>query len=145
MSANGDIFVQTGVVIPQEELSIRACRSSGAGGQHVNKTSTKIQLTWSPSTSRALSDEQRTLVMTKLAHRISRAGLITCSCDESRSQQKNIELARDRLAGLIRRALYVKKERKATKPTRGSKERRLKSKKRRGEIKAQRRKGSWDT
>ena len=144
MSAVGDIVVQAGLTIPQEEISIRACRSSGAGGQHVNKTSTKIQLTWAPATSIALNDEQRTLILSKLAHRISRAGLITCSCDESRSQQKNIELARERLALLVRRALHVPKKRKATKPTKGSKERRLKSKKKRGEVKAQRQKKHWD-
>jgi ribosome-associated protein len=144
MSAVGDIFVQSGLFIPQEELSIRACRSSGAGGQHVNKTSTKIQLTWSPSLSEVLSDEQRERILSRLANRISRAGFITCSCDESRSQQKNIELARECLAELIRRALHVPKERKATKPTKGSKERRIKTKKQRGEVKAQRQKRHWD-
>lgn len=144
MSVTGDLFIQPGLTIPQEELSMRACRSSGAGGQHVNKTSTKVQLTWSPSMSVALTEEQRALILGRLAHRISRAGLITCSCDESRSQQKNIDLARERLATLIKRALYVQKVRKATKPTKRSKEQRLQSKKQRGEVKAQRQKKSWD-
>ncbi len=144
MAYDSDIFVQQGLTIPASELSIRACRASGAGGQHVNKTSTKIQLTWAPLRSEALTDEQRDLLKDRLRNRISQAGFITCSVDESRSQQKNIDLARQRLADLVRRALCVPKERKATKPTRGSKERRLKVKKHRSEVKSQRQRKNWD-
>lgn len=144
MNLDGDLFVQNGVIIPARELSIRASRASGAGGQHVNKTSTKVQLTWSPSQSVAFTAEQRERLLNKLQHRINKAGFITCSVDETRSQRKNIELAKVRLVELIKRGLHVQKQRKATKPTKGSKERRLQAKKLRGQLKAQRRQKKWD-
>ena len=144
MSLEGDLFVQAGIIIPEYELSIRACRASGSGGQHVNKTSTKIQLTWSPHTSIAFTTEEKDRIIDKLHHRINKAGYITCSVEETRSQHKNIELAKMRLVELIKRGLYVQKARKPTKPTRGSKERRLKAKKQRSNLKAQRGQKKWD-
>ena len=144
MNLEGDLFVQSGVIIPAQELSIRVSRASGAGGQHVNKTSTKVQLTWSPSKSVAITPEQKDYLIQKLQHRINKAGFITCSVDETRSQRKNIELARARLAELVKRGLYIPKKRKPTKPTKGSKERRLQAKKQRGQLKAQRRQQKWD-
>ena len=144
MSHDDDLYVKEGLYIPAHELSIRACRASGAGGQHVNKTSTKIQLTWYPLKSSVLSDDQKKLISEKLRNRLSREGRITCAVDESRSQSKNIEVAKLRLAELIKRALHVPKIRKATKPSKGSKERRLKAKKKRGQVKAQRQQKSWD-
>ena len=138
-----DLIVCENVTIPAQELSIRACRASGPGGQHVNKSNTKVQLSWSPSQSTALSEDQRLLLMGRLQHRLNRLGIITCSVDEYRSQSRNIEEARERLALLVRRALIKVKERKPTKRTRASKERRLKSKRRRSELKAQRRNKDW--
>ena len=144
MSTNGDICVQNGVRIPSSELVIKACRASGAGGQHVNKTSTKVQITWHLLSSFALDDEQKQRLTERLRNRINKAGFITCSVDETRSQSKNIELAKERLAEMIKKALFVPKIRKATKPSKGSKERRLKAKKQRGQIKAQRKQKHWD-
>ena len=138
-----NLVVCEGVTIPAQELSIRACRASGPGGQHVNKSNTKVQLSWSPSKSTALSEDQLILLMSRLQHRLNRQGVITCSVDEYRSQNRNIEEARERLALLVRRALIKVKERKPTKRTRASKERRLKSKRRRSELKAQRRNKDW--
>ena len=138
-----NLFIDTGLTIPAQELSIRASRASGPGGQHVNKSNTKVQLSWSPTESNVLSEEQRDLVVDRLRHRINRRGVITCSVDEHRSQIRNIEEARERLAQLIRRALVKPKKRKPTKRTRASKERRLKSKRQRSELKAQRRNKDW--
>ncbi len=144
MKADQDLFVQSGVQIPLSELMIKACRASGAGGQHVNKTSTKVQITWSVLQSSALDDEQKQRISERLSHRINKAGCITCSVDETRSQSKNIELAKERLIELIKKGLFIPKVRKATKPSKGSKERRLKAKKQRGQIKAQRKQKHWD-
>ena len=107
MSTNGDICVQNGVRIPSSELVIKACRASGAGGQHVNKTSTKVQITWHLLSSFALDDEQKQRLTERLRNRINKAGFITCSVDETRSQSKNIELAKERLAEMIKKALFV--------------------------------------
>ena len=144
MNNDNGIYVQSGVIIPISELSIRACRASGAGGQHVNKTSTKVQITWSLYDTKALDDEQKQRLKERLRNRINKAGFITCSVDDTRSQSKNIELAKARLAEMIKKGLFVPKVRKATKPSRGSKERRLKAKKQRGQIKAQRKQKHWD-
>ena len=138
-----NLIVCEGVTIPAQELSIRACRASGPGGQHVNKSNTKVQLSWSPVESVALDEEQRALLLSRLQNRLNKQGLITCSVDEYRSQSRNIEEARDRLASLIKRALIKVKERKPTRRTRASKERRLKSKRKRSDIKAQRRNKDW--
>ena len=142
MSLN-DLWVSAELTIPAQELSMRACRSGGPGGQHVNKTNTKVQLSWSLTTSEALTDEQRALLLTKLQGRLNRQGVITCSVDEHRSQARNIEEARARLCALVSRALIKPKERRPTRRTRASKERRLRAKRQRSEIKSQRRRKDW--
>ena len=144
MSHDEGLFVKEGLIIPQSELSIKACRASGSGGQHVNKTSTKVQLKWYPLTSAVLNEQEKLLLQRRLKNRLSREGCITCAADDSRSQSKNIETAKSRLIDLILKALHVPKARKATKPSKGSKERRLKVKKQRGQVKAQRQKKNWD-
>ena len=116
-----DLFIQDQLTIPKHELSLRACRASGPGGQHVNKSNTKIQLMWNPLTSSILDDEQKERVRIKLAHRLSRHGVLTCSADQHRSQQRNIEDACKRLRELLIRALHVPKPRKVTKPSRSQK------------------------
>ena len=129
------IFVIKGVQIPEDELMIRACRASGAGGQHVNKTNTKVQIMWTPEESVALTPKQKLLIRERLRTRLSRKGVLTCSVDKHRSQSRNIELARQQLAELVAKALHVPKVRKPTRPTKGSKERRLKAKKMRSNVK----------
>jgi ribosome-associated protein len=138
-----DLYIRDDLTIPAHELSVRSCRSSGPGGQHVNKSNTKVQLSWLPVTSVALTPEQRELITSKLSYRLSKRGALVCSAEGFRSQQRNIEEARVRLAGLIQRALHVPKERIATRPTRASKERRLKAKHERSSIKASRRRRDW--
>lgn len=142
MSQDG-LVINEQITLPMAELTLRACRSSGPGGQHVNKTSTKVQLLWSPLLSSALDEETRSLILTRLRSRMSKTGFITISVDEFRSQQKNITLARQRLCEMIQRALLIPKERKPTRPSRASKERRLKQKRSRSQIKAQRSTKDW--
>ena len=138
-----DLYVREGVIIPASELSFRSARASGPGGQHVNKSNTKVQLSWVPAQSVTLNDEQRALVLFKLQHRLNKRGELTCAAEGHRSQQRNSEEARDRLAALVRAALTVPKKRVPTRRTRASKERRLRSKRERGQVKSQRRQRDW--
>ena len=144
MGADDDLSISAGVVIPRGELTFRASRAGGAGGQHVNTSSTRIELTWNVRTTTALSDEARSRVMTKLASRIDGDGWVRVVSSARRSQLQNKEAAEERLADLVRAALVVPKRRKATKPSRGAKEARLSEKKKRGETKRQRRPGADD-
>lgn len=138
-----DLRINEQLTIPVHELAIRASRAGGPGGQHVNKSNTKVQLSWNLIASRALTEEQRELLSSKLRHRLNRDGVVTCSVDEHRSQARNIEEACTRLVALVSRALIKPKERKPTKRTRASKERRLQKKRQRSEVKAQRRNRDW--
>jgi ribosome-associated protein len=122
--------VNGSVAIPRSELDVRASRAGGPGGQHVNTSSTRVEVTWNVRTSAALNGDQRLRVLTALASRLA---------SDTRSQRQNRELAEQRLAEVVRRALVVPKKRKATRPTRSSVERRLEGKKRSGEKKKGRR------
>jgi ribosome-associated protein len=115
--------------IPPDELSARATRSSGAGGQHVNKTSSRIQLSWNVSASAALDDAQRERILRKLASRLTKDGVLTVSVSDTRSQHRNREIAGERITELVRKALTVPRKRKATRPTRAAREARLETKK----------------
>ena len=130
--------------IPRSELDVRVSRSSGAGGQHVNKTSSRVEIFWNVASSRALTEEQRERLRAKLASRLSSDGAVRVVASDMRSQSRNRELAEERLAELVRRALVVPRRRKPTKPTRAAKEARLESKKRHSHKKRQRRDGSFD-
>ncbi|MDP9176414.1 MAG: aminoacyl-tRNA hydrolase [Gemmatimonadota bacterium] len=116
-------------VIPQSELEIRASRSSGAGGQHVNKTASRIEISWNVRNSQVLSDEQRQILNDRLASRISTDGAIRVVASEMRSQRQNRVRAEARLTDLIRRALTPPKKRKPTRRPRKADEARLTSKK----------------
>jgi ribosome-associated protein len=132
------------VEIPEDELRLQAVRSSGPGGQHVNKTSTKIELRWNVQESAALSDAQRERLLDKLASRLDASAELRLTCDETRSQKRNREIVLERLQRIVKEALHVPKRRKKTRATAGSKKRRLKEKKERGEIKKMRRRPSDD-
>jgi ribosome-associated protein len=134
-----DLDVVPGVRIPASELDLVAITGSGPGGQHVNRSATRIALQWNVRTTRALRDEQRALVMARLASRLDTDGALRIVAGEYRSQQQNRRAALERLVHLVARALVVQKARKATRPTRGSVERRLTDKRQRGEVKRQRR------
>ena len=127
-----------GVVIWGSELSVTASRSGGAGGQHVNKTNSRVTLQWDIANSSAVNEEQRARLSSRLKTRISREGLLTIHVESERSQHANRETARKRLADMVRDALRVDKVRKPTRVSKAQKERRLDEKKKRGETKRQR-------
>lgn len=126
------------------EVSYRTSRSSGAGGQHVNKVSTKVELLFDVNASEVLSDDQKEIIQRKLANRISNEGVLSMQCDETRSQSKNKEIVTDRFISLIYDALRPIKKRKATKPTKASVEKRLNLKKQKSEKKISRKKKTDD-
>lgn len=123
-----------------KELSIKAIRSGGAGGQHVNKVSSKIELTFDLVNSNELSDEQKHTLLIKLATRLTKDNVLILFCDESRSQHRNKEIAIKRFLELIKNGLKKVKPRKATKPSKSAIRKRLKSKKKRSEKKVNRQK-----
>ena len=138
------LAVNETVSIPRSELDVRVSRASGAGGQHVNKTSSRVEIFWNVLTSRAVDDEQRSRLREKLASRLTSDGSVRVVASDMRSQSRNRELAEQRLAELVRRALVVPKKRRATRPTKAAKEARLESKKRHSTKKAERRNKSFD-
>lgn len=121
--------------IPLAELSFRASRSGGPGGQHVNTSSTRVELVWSVQDSPSLSETQRERLREKLANRITAAGELLLAEGGSRSQHQNREVVTERFRRLVADALVVRKRRRKTKPTRASNEKRLQRKKRRSEVK----------
>ncbi len=128
-----------GISIPASELEARATRAGGPGGQHVNTSSTRIELVWRLPTSRVVTDAQRARIAEKLAGRLDADGNVRVVASDTRSQAQNRALAESRLTALVTRALAMPKPRRRTKPTRASVERRLSDKRRRSERKSRRR------
>ncbi|MEJ8803774.1 alternative ribosome rescue aminoacyl-tRNA hydrolase ArfB [Pontibacter sp. H249] len=122
----------------ERELEFQASRSGGAGGQNVNKVASKVELRFHVQNSGLLTDEEKELVLQKLANRINSDGYLQVVCQTERSQLQNKELCVERFYELLRQALTKQKKRKATKPTKASVRQRLESKKRRSEKKASR-------
>ncbi|WP_299533398.1 alternative ribosome rescue aminoacyl-tRNA hydrolase ArfB [Ulvibacterium sp.] len=120
------------------ELRFKAIRSSGAGGQHVNKVSTKIELTFDLMRSAAFMDSEKERLLHKLKSRLTNNGLLLLHCDATRSQHKNKELVIHRFLDIMASALKVPKKRKRTKPSQAAKEKRLKTKKMTSQKKASR-------
>ena len=141
-SADG-IPVTAGVIIPRHELVVRATRAGGPGGQHVNTSSTRVEITWNPGRSAALGEEQRARVVERLAARLDGEGNVRVVARDTRSQRQNREAAEARLADLVRRALAVQKKRRPTKPSRAAKAARLDDKRKQSEKKRGRKK-DWD-
>ncbi len=139
MDADDGLELSATAAIPRAELTYRASRAGGPGGQHVNTSNTRIELLWNVRTTRALDEVARELLMVKLATRIDGDGWIRIVSSARRSQSQNRVSAEERLVALVRAALVVRKRRKPTKPSRGAKEARLTEKKKRGETKRQRR------
>ncbi|EFQ82960.1 peptidyl-tRNA hydrolase domain protein [Aeromicrobium marinum DSM 15272] len=127
--------------LPDAELTWRFSRSSGAGGQHVNTTDTRVELLWDLRATTALSAAQRDRAADVLRSRLV-DGTITVVSSQYRSQHRNREAARARLEDLVARAIVPPKVRRATRPTRASSRRRLEAKKRRSDLK-QGRAGGW--
>lgn len=126
--------------IPESELRITFARSSGAGGQNVNKTSTKVIIHWNVGASAVLLDEQRQRIRVVLRNRLNSEDEIVVMSEEERSQIQNREIATVRLQKLVNEALYIPKKRKPTRPTYASKLKRLTTKKIRSDVKKYRKK-----
>jgi len=132
------LVVTDNLFIPRAELSYRASRSGGPGGQHVNTSSTRVELVWDVNGSPSLTEEQRTLILEKLANRINAEGQLQLASSDNRSQFRNKEAVTERFTELLREALHVPKPRKKTRPSRANREKRLEAKKRRSETKRMR-------
>ena len=135
-----DVPIRNGIVIPEHELEITTSRSGGAGGQHVNKTSTKITVRWNVKNTQVLTDEQKARVLEKLASRLTAEGDLIVHNSESRSQAHNKKMALHTLAHAIAKALHVPKKRMQTTVSSAAKEARVHEKRHRGEIKQLRKK-----
>jgi ribosome-associated protein len=127
------------VSLPLSELEYRASRSGGPGGQHVNTSSTRIEVVWDIAASPSLDAAQRARLLTRLASRVDSAGRLRLVSSGSRSQLQNREEVTERLCSMVAAALAVPKPRKRTKPSRAAKARRLEEKRRRSDIKRTRR------
>ena len=139
-----DLEVSTELTIPAAELGWRFSRSSGPGGQHVNTSDSRVELFWDVARSGVLTDTQRGVLATRLDRRLV-GGVVTVMASERRSQLRNREAALERLAELVGTALLPEAApRRATKPTRGAKRRRLVAKAHRAETKQQRRRPTDD-
>ncbi len=123
-----------------QELQFRAVRSSGAGGQNVNKVASKAVLSLDITSSQGLSDEEKSLILEKIANRINAGGMLTVSSDEDRSQLRNREIAAQKLIALLESALNVAKPRKKTKVPKSVIKKRINDKRRQAGVKEMRRK-----
>jgi ribosome-associated protein len=121
--------------IPRSEVSYRATRAGGPGGQHVNTSSTRIELWWNARESRAPTEVQRALISERLGHRLDQEGWLRLVEAGSRSQLRNREAVTERFQTLLEQAVRPRKARKATRVSKAAKARRLESKRQRGEIK----------
>jgi ribosome-associated protein len=120
------------------ELSFKAVRSSGAGGQNVNKVSSKVVLTFDINASQCLTDEEKELISNKIKTKLTSENILILNCDEDRSQLKNKEIVIKRFLEIIAKALIIPKPRKATKIPRSVIEKRLKDKSTNAEVKQNR-------
>jgi ribosome-associated protein len=127
--ARRSITLSTGHTIPADEIEVEHARSSGPGGQNVNKTSTKVTLRFSIADS-SLPEPLEARLASRLARRLTKAGEILVSCDAHREQARNLEEAYARLLSILESALVERKKRRPTRPSRGAKERRISDKRR---------------
>jgi len=144
MADDGTLDVSPELRLPLSELEMRASRAGGPGGQHVNTSSTRVEVWWDVAGSRALSEDQRHRLLARLAGRLDRAGRLRVVEGGSRSQLRNRQAATERLARLVAEALRIPKARKRTRPSRAAKAARLEAKRRRAAVKRERRRPLGD-
>jgi ribosome-associated protein len=145
MSDDEPLEIGPDLRLPRAELEYRASRSGGPGGQHVNTSSTRVEVWWNVAASPTLSDAHRSRLLAALATRLDGEGRLRLVSSGSRSQLRNREDVTERLREVVARALVVPKRRKATKPSRAAKAARLEAKRRRSALKRERRRpGSED-
>ncbi|HEY2856470.1 MAG TPA: alternative ribosome rescue aminoacyl-tRNA hydrolase ArfB [Gemmatimonadaceae bacterium] len=138
MSDEG-IVVSPALIIPASELTFRASRAGGPGGQHVNTSSTRIELLWDLTNSKVVTDEVRARLLEKLAARLDASGMVRVVASDRRSQAQNRDAAAERLAKIVKQALVVPRKRRKTRPTVASREQRLSDKRRQRDRKRERR------
>ncbi len=139
-----DLRVRRGLVIPAGELRASASRSSGPGGQHVNKSNTRVTLRWSIETSEVLSDRQRALLRSRIDHRLTQAGELILHSGRARSRTRNLERVRERLVEIVAEGLATARARVATKASAGARKRQAERKRQRSEVKRRRRRPGFD-
>ena len=130
-----EIRINHRIVIPERELRESFVTATGPGGQNVNKVATKVELRWIPSASSAFREAEKAYLLLRLAQRVTDKGEILVTCDEHRTQVRNREEARIKLAAIVRQALVRPKKRRPTRPTKGSVRRRLDGKRKRAAVK----------
>ena len=139
-----DLLISNRFTIPGSELLTTASLSGGAGGQHVNKTNSKITLKWNLVASPSLGVYRKNQLLKRLGDRLSKAGDLIVTAESHRSQKQDIDAARQKLRGILQEALKPVKKRRPTQPSRSAKKKRLDSKKKRGHLKSNRQKPRLD-
>ena len=139
MAPDERLSIAPGLDLPRSELEFLASRSGGPGGQHVNTSSTRVEVWWDIARSPTLSEEQRGRLLARLGARLDGSGRLRLVSSTSRSQFRNREEVTERLVRVVAEALRIPKQRKRTKPSRAAREKRLESKRRRGATKRERR------
>jgi ribosome-associated protein len=134
-----DLVITPRITIPAGELAFAFSRSGGAGGQNVNKVASKVELRWNPATSSALGADDRAWLLERLANKLTGDGTLIVTSTLTRDQLKNRDDAESKLVLILRAALDRPKQRRATRPSRASKRRRVADKRHRAEIKRNRR------
>jgi ribosome-associated protein len=138
MKMSSFVRIAPDVSIPMSEIEFRFTRSSGPGGQNVNKVSTRVDLLFDVASSTSMREEQKAAIVLALRSRVDGNGVLHLSVQESRSQMHNRELAIEKFTGLLQEALRPRKKRRKTKPTTTSRLKRIESKTHRGTIKKSR-------
>ena len=131
--------INSRLILPPGELHVSFSRSGGPGGQNVNKVATRVQLRFCVLESPSLGERRQARLVRQLGSRLTKGGEVVVHASSHRERGRNLEEARQRLAALLRTGLQVPKRRKATKPTRASKRKRLDAKRKRGDLKRSRR------